>query len=65
MTQAVSPSSAGVTSTSSKTSARVSQHFGVTDVGDSNSVFGARDEEHNDAVVLLDVLRRGLPRKET
>jgi uncharacterized protein YeaO (DUF488 family) len=28
-------------------------------------VYAARDEEHNDAVVLLDVLRRGLPRKET
>jgi uncharacterized protein YeaO (DUF488 family) len=27
-------------------------------------VFSARDAEHNDAVVLLEVLRRGLPRRE-
>jgi uncharacterized protein YeaO (DUF488 family) len=27
-------------------------------------VYSARDEEHNDAVVLADVLRRGLPRKQ-
>ena len=26
-------------------------------------VYAARDEDHNDAVVLLDVLRRGLPKK--
>lgn len=26
-------------------------------------VYAARDENHNDAVVLLDVLRRGLPKK--
>jgi uncharacterized protein YeaO (DUF488 family) len=25
-------------------------------------VYGARDEEHNDAVVLAEVIRRGLPR---
>ena len=28
-------------------------------------VYGARDSEHNDAVVLAEVLRRGLPRSET
>lgn len=27
-------------------------------------VYSAHDEEHNDAVVLADVLRRGLPKKE-
>jgi len=27
-------------------------------------VYGARDSEHNDAVVLAEVLRRGLPRSE-
>ncbi len=27
-------------------------------------VFSAHDAEHNDAVVLLDVLKRGLPRRE-
>jgi uncharacterized protein YeaO (DUF488 family) len=27
-------------------------------------VYGAADEEHNDAVVLADVLRRGLPSKQ-
>jgi uncharacterized protein YeaO (DUF488 family) len=27
-------------------------------------VFSARDAEHNDAVVLLEVLQRGLPRRE-
>jgi uncharacterized protein YeaO (DUF488 family) len=28
-------------------------------------VYSARDAEHNDAVVLAEVLRRGLPRSET
>jgi uncharacterized protein YeaO (DUF488 family) len=27
-------------------------------------VYSARDAEHNDAVVLADILRRGLPRKQ-
>ena len=31
-------------------------------LGTLTLVYAAHDEEHNDAVVLLDVLRRGLPK---
>jgi uncharacterized protein YeaO (DUF488 family) len=33
-------------------------------IGTLTLVYAARDTEHNDAIVLADVLRRGLPRTE-
>jgi uncharacterized protein YeaO (DUF488 family) len=44
--------------------ARLTELRRLARVGTLTLVYSARDTEHNDAVVLSEVLRRGLPRSE-